>query len=176
MTTIERVFLVGLRGAGKTTVGRLLAANWDCRFIDADCELEDRMGMSIAAIIAQGGVNGFRERESNVLRELAQRSRHVIATGGGCVERRENRKLLRSSGRTVWLSGSPQTLWERVQADEQKSSRRPALTSLTSLEEMHLLAQQREQWYREVADLTIATGGQSPERVAAAIVRTWPSL
>jgi shikimate kinase len=176
MTTIERVFIVGLRGAGKTTVGRLLAANWECSFLDADQELEMRTGTSIAAIIAQDGMTGFRDRETDILRELAQRCRHVIATGGGCVERQENRELLRAGGRTVWLTAVPETLWHRVQADPQTPGRRPALTRLSSLDEMRRLAEQREPWYREVADLTIATDGQSPEQVAATIVRAWPSL
>src|SRR4051794_29603842 len=96
--TNERVYLVGARGSGKTTVGRLLADRLGWPFIDADDVIEARAGRSVTGIFAAEGEVGFRDREAAVLAEAAGLSRHVIATGGGAVLRPATRELLRSAG------------------------------------------------------------------------------
>lgn len=175
LTEQGRIYLVGLRGSGKSTIGRVLAQRlgWTCS--DADDELELAAGCSIADLFEAVGLDGFRLRESELLQDLAQREESVIATGGGCIVREENRDLLRSSGVTIWLTAQPETLWKRVQHDRKSASRRPALTALSARKEIDRLALEREAWYRDVADWTIPTDGRSPEQVADAILRTCPS-
>lgn len=175
LTELGRIYLVGMRGSGKSTVGRVLAQKlgWICS--DADDELELAAGCSIADLFEAVGLNGFRLRESELLRDLSERHDAVIATGGGCVVRNENRELLRTTGVTVWLTAKPETLWRRVRRDRQSVQRRPALTALSARKEIDRLVGEREVWYREVADLTIPTDRRSPEQVADAILRAWPS-
>jgi shikimate kinase len=165
-----RLYLIGLRGSGKTTVGRLLADRLGWAFADADEEIETLATQSIAELFDAVGLEGFRDRETELLRELALRQNHVIATGGGCIVRVENRELLRATGTTIWLTGEPHSLWPRVQRDSQSATRRPSLTNLSALEEIERLSQEREPLYREVADLTVATDGRSPDEVVSAIV------
>jgi shikimate kinase len=156
-------------------VGRILAhkLGWICS--DADDELEFASGCSIADLFEAVGLEGFRIRESELLRDLALREDAVIATGGGCVVREENRDLLRTTGVTIWLTAQPETLLARLGRETHAKSRRPPLTALSPRKEIDRLAQEREGWYREVADLTIPTDDRSPEQVADAILRAWPS-
>jgi shikimate kinase len=173
VTTSDRIYLIGYRGAGKTTVGRLLAVRLGWAFVDADDVLEERAGRSIAAIFAAEGEAGFRDREAANLSDLAQLERHVIATGGGIVLRPENRRLLRDSGHCVWLTGGPATLYGRLQGDPTTRARRPALTGLPGPAEVERLLGEREPFYREVAHSVVATEQQSPEAVVSAILLAW---
>lgn len=170
-----RLYLVGLRGSGKTTVGRLVAAQLNWGFVDADDEIETRAGASIASLFESVGLEGFRIRESEVLRELALLEDHVIATGGGSVVREENRDLMRTTGVVVWLTAAPATLAARVQAAQDSALRRPPLTGLPALAEMERVACEREPWYRAVADCRIDTDRLTPDEVANAIVSAWQS-
>jgi shikimate kinase len=170
-----RVYLVGLRGCGKTTVAKILARQLGWSFADADDEIEATAGCSIAEILRTFGMAGLRDREADVLKKVAQFERHVIATAGGCVIREANRALMRATGVSIWLTAEPETLWQRMQQDPSTISRRPRLTDLDPRAEIDRLAAEREPWYREVADLAVSTDNQSPEQVAATILRTWPS-
>lgn len=170
-----RLYLVGLRGSGKTTVGRLVAARLNWGFVDADDEIETRAGASIASLFESVGLEGFRVRESEVLRDLALLEEHVIATGGGCVVREENRELMRTTGVVVWLAARPSTLAARVQSASESARRRPPLTPLPALAEMERVAREREPWYRAAADCTIDTDSLTPNDVANAIVSAWQS-
>lgn len=173
--TGHRVFLIGPRGSGKTTVGRLLAARLGWSFVDADVELEARAGRSIADIFATRGEPAFRQQESELLRELIARDRHVIACGGGVVLSGENRTLLRSSGHCVWLTGGTSTLIDRLAADPTTATRRPALTDLSGPAEVARLLREREPLYRATAHSVVATDGRSPDEVVSAILSQWPT-
>jgi shikimate kinase len=175
LTAADRIYLVGMRGSGKSTVGRILARRLGWSFADADDEIEVLAGCSIAELLTAAGLSGLRDREADVVRAMARLERHVIATAGGCVVRQENRDLLRETGAIIWVTGKPETLWSRMQRDPQSVSRRPALTDLNPLEEIAHLAAQRDPWYREVAQFTISTDDRSPDQVAAAILSAWPS-
>lgn len=170
----QSVFLLGPRGSGKTTVGRLLATRLGWSFIDADELLETRAGRSVADIFAAEGEAGFRDREAALLTELATRSDCVIATGGGIVLRSANRQLLRDAGRCVWLTADAATLWTRIQADPTTAVRRPALTALPGPAEVERLLAEREAFYREVAH-QVVDASQSPDAVVSAILSAWRS-
>ncbi|MEZ5742015.1 MAG: shikimate kinase [Burkholderiaceae bacterium] len=114
------IFLVGMPGAGKSTVGRRLAARLDRPFIDADHALEERCGVSIATIFDIEGEPGFRERESRVLAELAGNPRLVVATGGGSVLSEANRRLLVEQTWPVYLEASLGELWNRLRHDNKR--------------------------------------------------------
>ena len=121
--------LVGTRGTGKSTVGRILAERLVRPFLDADVELEEKLGRSIAAIFAEDGEPLFRDWEEQVLSELT--TAHpgaILATGGGVVLRESNRQALRSFGFVVWLWADPALAAARLQADRRGLDSRPALT------------------------------------------------
>lgn len=172
----ERIFLIGYRGTGKTTVGRLLADRLGWTFADCDDHIEAGAGKSIAEIFAAEGEAGFRDREALVLRDLGTRERIVIATGGGVVLRPENREHLRSGGSIAWLTARPETVWARLQLDPTSRARRPNLTSAGGMDEVRALMAAREPLYREIAHFTADADAPSPEAVVAAILTAWPGL
>jgi len=167
-TVDERIFLVGYRGTGKSTVARLLAHHLRWSWLDADDVIEKKAGMSIRQLFEVEGEAGFRRRESAVLEELCGLSRHVVATGGGVVLSGANRKRLRAAGRVVWLTADAQTIRRRLEKDRTTSERRPVLT-VGGLAEIKELLRAREPLYRAVADVTVDTCGRTPEQVAHAL-------
>jgi shikimate kinase len=167
------LILIGFRATGKTSVGRLLAAQLGWNFVDVDEYIEMSFGGSIAGIFAAEGESGFRKRESQALITLCGQDRHVIATGGGAILSQENRLLLRSTGFVVWLTAEPQTIWTRLQGDPTTASRRPNLTALGGLDEVRALLAIREPLYRETADFVANADNPSPESITAAILTAW---
>jgi shikimate kinase len=165
-----RVYLVGPRGSGKTTVGRLLAGRLGWSFLDMDERIEAAAGRSVAQLFFDEGEAGFRDREAAVLRELAARPGLVIATGGGVVLRPDNRDTLRATGHCVWLAAHPATLFARIQGDPATAGRRPPLTGLSGLEEIEHVLAVREPLYRAVAHQTVVTEHLSPDAVVSAIL------
>lgn len=170
----RHLFLIGYRGTGKTTVGRVLAERLGRPFVDADAFLEAQYGRTIKEIFADEGEMGFRDKESAVLRELAAGPPSVVATGGGVIWRDENRRVLRARGMVVWLTADADTIAERVAADPTTSARRPNLT-VGGRAEIEELLRAREPLYRAAADLEIAAAGRSPEALAEAILSAWSS-
>lgn len=157
MNTRNNIFLVGMPGAGKTTVGRHLARRLQRRFIDADHEVEARTGVRIPVIFDIEGEQGFRDRESKVISELAQQSDQVVATGGGAVLRPENRAALRQGGTVIYLNAAPRLLYERTRLDPN----RPLLQVDDPLRKLEELFNQRDPLYREVADIIVNSLGGS---------------
>lgn len=162
------LYLIGYRGTGKTTTARLVAERLGAPWRDADVLLEERAGQTIRQIFAAEGEEGFRRRESEILRELATRDGWIIATGGGIILREENRALLRQ-GRVVWLTAAPEILWQRLRQDPTTAERRPNLTT-GGLEEIQSLLANRTPFYEECADLKIDTAARSTEEAAALVV------
>ena len=142
------LFLVGLPGAGKSTLGRQLARRLNKRFIDADAELEHRLGVSIPTIFEIEGEAGFRDREEATLAELAQLTEIVLSTGGGVVLRPENRARLKANGTVIYLHADPAILWERVR----HSRNRPLLQTTDPRNRLATLYEERDALYRDVAD------------------------
>ena len=114
------IFLVGLMGAGKTTIGKLLAKRLKKTFLDTDHEIEQRTGVKIPLIFELEGEAGFRDRETALIRELTQRQDIVLATGGGAVLREENRNALVQCGTVVYLNAKIDDLWQRTQHDKNR--------------------------------------------------------
>jgi shikimate kinase len=147
----RNVFLVGLMGAGKTTVGRVLARRLNLPFVDSDHEIEARTGVSIPTIFEIEGEEGFRRREAQVIEDLTQREALVLATGGGVVLDPANRALLKSGGWVVYINVPPETLYERIRHDRN----RPLIQVENPLARLRELYAQRDPLYRAVADLVI---------------------
>lgn len=151
------IFLVGLMGAGKTSVGKLIARRLGKTFYDCDQEIERVTGVRIPVIFEIEGETGFRMRERKMLDDLAQRSDVVVATGGGAILAEENRALLKEHGTVVYLCASPQDLWQRTRHDRN----RPLLQTPNPLATLRALYAERDPWYREIADVVMDTGNQS---------------
>ncbi len=167
--TPSRIFLVGYRCSGKSTVGPMIASRLGWSYVDADLLLEERIGKSIARMFAEDGELAFRDQESQLLDELSKRESTVISTGGGSVLREQNRRIMRERGLVVWLNASAPLIWERMQADPATLQRRPNLTAKGDLNEVEELLKIREPLYREAAHATFDSD-QSPERLADDIV------
>lgn len=161
------LFLVGPMGAGKTTVGRVLAKLLKKKFIDLDSEIERRCGADIPWIFDVEGETGFRDREAAVLAELCDQSDLVLATGGGAVLRPENRELLKRRGYVIYLAASAQELYERTRSD----GNRPLLQVANRKEVIDRLLSERENLYREVADLSYTGSRRGPRHAAEEILR-----
>src|SRR5258706_6345635 len=155
-----------MMGAGKTTVGRLLARRLKRAFYDSDEEIERRCGVRIPVIFDIEGEPGFRARESQVIAELCALERIVLATGGGAVLAEENRRQLGTRGAVVYLHARPGYLWQRVRHDRN----RPLLATPDPQRTLENLYTVRDPLYREAADLLLDTGRQSAQSLAREIL------
>lgn len=163
---LERTLvLVGPTGAGKSSVGALLAARWDVPFVDADAEIERRAGRRIAAIFERDGEAGFRVLEREVLADLLDCGPCVLATGGGAVLDGLNRQRMRERGFVVHLRAGIETQLRRLEGDRT----RPLLAGPDRVAALRAMATQRAPLYHEVADLVIDTDGLDADAVAARI-------
>ena len=173
---MPNLYLIGYRGCGKTTVARLLAARLQVEAVDADEYLEQQAGMSIKEIFAAEGEAGFRDRESAVAKELAERDRLVVSWGGGVVLRGTNREALAGAGKIVWLRALPETLLKRIEQDPTTGARRPNLTVAGGIEEIRHLLLLREPLYAGAADWTIDVDELTPEQVVEEILAWMRSI
>jgi shikimate kinase len=160
------IYLVGMMGAGKSTVGRMLARRLKLRFVDSDHEIEARCGVRIPVIFEIEGEAGFRAREAQALAEIVALPGIVLATGGGVVLLPENRRRLAAHGTVVYLRATPEHLYERVRQDRN----RPLLATGDPLTRLRELYRARDPLYREVADLIVDTGRQSVQVLARGLL------
>ena len=168
----QNIYLVGLMGAGKTTVGRQLARRLGRPFFDSDHEIVARTGVAIPTIFEIEGEDGFRRREAQTIVELTAEQNLVMATGGGVVLNPENRRLLHETGWVVYLNVPPMLLYERTRHDRN----RPLLRvpdPLARLEELHAL---RDPLYREIAHLTIEGGRLGASGIVQHLLREFNRL
>ena len=161
------IFLVGLMGAGKTTIGRLLAKRLKKTFIDTDHELELRTGVKIPLIFELEGEDGFREREAALISELTQRQDIILATGGGAILRTENRQALAQNGTVIYLDAKVEDLWQRTQHDKN----RPLLQTNDPKAKLVELFAQRDPLYREIANIVITSGQQNVQHAVREVER-----
>jgi shikimate kinase len=162
----RNIFLVGLMGAGKTTVGRALAKKLNKHFIDSDHEIEARTGVSIPLIFEIEGEASFRQRESEVIRDLTAQNGIVLATGGGAILKPENRDYLKTRGTVIYLRASVNSILQRTSHDKN----RPLLQTADPKERIAQLAQEREPYYMEVADLVVETGRPNVQLLVQSII------
>ena len=157
MAKNQNIFLIGLMGAGKTTIGRQIANELSLEFFDSDHEIEKRTGVTITHIFDIEGESGFRKRETAALNELTEKKGIVLATGGGAILKTENRQFLMSRGTTIYLYADINTLFERTSKDRN----RPLLQTENPKEKLEELFNIRDPLYRETADIIIDTGKDS---------------
>ncbi len=164
------IVLVGMMGAGKSTVGRRLATRLGRRFVDVDRVLEERCGVPIATIFELEGEPGFRRRERAILGELVAQPAIVLATGGGAVLDEENRRLLREHGWVVYLKAAAPELWQRLRRDRM----RPLLRTANPRERIVQLLAEREPLYETVAHHTVPSGRQPIDELVDHIIEGLP--
>lgn len=165
MRNTRNIYLIGPMGAGKSTVGRLLAKSLGISFYDSDREIEHRAGVSIPTIFEYEGEEGFRRREHEVLSDLTQLEGIVLATGGGAIMREENRIHLHQRGYVVYLQCSVDKQLERTGRDPN----RPLLQTENPREKLRELFRAREPYYRALADFMVDTG-QCTSRMAIRLI------
>ncbi len=166
------VFLVGPMGAGKTTIGRHVAAMLGMEFADSDQEIEARTGANIPLIFEIEGEEGFRRREAAVIADLVLRPNLVLATGGGVVLNSANREALRNHGTVVYLRAATEILVERTRRDRG----RPLLQTADPHGRIEELMRQRDPLYRSTAHLIVDTDRRSPQAVARDVVTRLKTL
>ena len=160
--------LIGYRGTGKSTIGKVLAARLGRPIVSTDREIVRRAGSSISDIVAAHGWDYFRDLESAVCEELAGRDNLVIDTGGGAILRQQNVDVFKRNGRLFWLTASVETIAARIGSDTQ----RPSLTGTKShVDEIRDVLAERTPKYRAAADVTVATDGRSIGELAAMILK-----
>lgn len=159
------IILVGLMGAGKTSVGKVLAKLLGKDFVDSDHEIERATGVRIPVIFEIEGEAGFRAREHKMIAELLARHNILLATGGGAVLRADNRALLRAGGTVIYLRAPVKSLLRRTQRDRT----RPLLQVPNPEAKLNALYSERDPLYREVAHLIVDTGNQSVRTLAGQI-------
>ncbi len=169
------IYLIGFRGTGKTSAGRLLARDLGWEFIDADDYLEKKTGKTIKQIFQEGGEGLFRDVEGEVIRELSEMGDKIVATGGGVVLREENVKNMRQNGLVILLEADARTIHDRLQGDPKSHTQRPNLTNLDSLNEIIHLLEYRRPYYEKAADHRINTTTISPAEAAKEIVSIYKS-
>ena len=161
------IVLIGYRGTGKSTVGRLLADRLGRDLISTDAEIVKRAGQAIPDIVRQHGWEHFRELEAEVCRDLAGKDGLIIDTGGGIILRQENVDRLKANGRLFWLTADIPTIITRIGSDTQ----RPSLTGKKSFtEEVEEVLRERRPKYQAAADHQIATDGRSLGQVTDAVL------
>ncbi|MCO1332970.1 shikimate kinase AroK [Microbulbifer sp. OS29] len=166
------IFLVGPMGAGKSTIGKLMAAQLQLPFVDTDKVLEERTGADIPWIFDVEGEAGFRRRESEILEELCRGDSHIIGTGGGIVLLEENRRQLQKYGYVVYLQANIDQLLERTS----KNSNRPLLRVPNPRQRIAEILQEREPLYREVADIICDTNDLSPKQASLLVAERLSNL
>ena len=153
-------------GAGKSTVGKLLAKKLGRRFLDADHVIEDRCGVKIPLIFEMEGEDGFRKREAQAIKDTTAEQNIILATGGGAILLPENRQMLNQRGTVIYLHANPMELWHRTKGGEG----RPLLKNGDAKKILENLYTIRDPLYREIADYVIETGKPSVNQLVNTLI------
>ncbi|MEK9825456.1 MAG: shikimate kinase [Methylotenera sp.] len=162
---MNNIYFIGLMGAGKTTIGRLLAKQLGLEFYDSDHEVERKTGVKIPLIFELEGEPGFRKRETAAIEELSQMDNVVVATGGGAVLLEENRAFLKNTGKIIYLRAKVNDLYQRTRSDKS----RPLLQGANPKQKLEQLYTMRDPIYTALADYIVDTGAQSANEITARI-------
>jgi len=165
----KNIYLIGLMGAGKTTIGRLLAKSLGQAFYDSDKAIEDQTGVDIATIFEFEGEKGFRIREKKMIKELAQLEDIILATGGGVILDQENREQLKENGFVVYLQCSVDRIADRTS----RNSQRPLLNVENPKETIQTLINEREDLYLACADFVIDSGQMQSKQAVKEILKEY---
>lgn len=163
----SNIYLIGLMGSGKTTLGRMLARKQNREFIDVDHELVKRTGVAIPVIFEVEGESGFRKREAELIHEISLRENLVVATGGGAILDPENRSAMHRSGIVIYLHVALPILFARTRRD----TNRPLLQVADPMKRLEELYAQRDPLYREIASIIIDSSGGTSSQVLKRIER-----
>ena len=166
----QNIILIGPMGSGKSTIGNLLAKKLHRDFQDSDHFIETRTGVDIGRIFDIEGEDGFRDRETNALKELLSANSQVIATGGGSVLRKQNQVLLRSRGYIVFLDTTVNQQLQRLRRDK----KRPLLQTDNPRERLEALFAGRRPIYLDLADLAVETDRKQARKLASEIINQLP--
>lgn len=173
MNPSQNLFIVGATGAGKTSIGRRLSVHYELPFVDIDQLIEHTCGVSVTTVFELEGEAGFRQREATAIDDCSQHAGVIMATGAGAVLAAHNRALLMARGYVVWLQTSIEQQLERLERDHH----RPLLQVADRHGRLQAMAQIREPFYREIADLVVpgehGTVAGATERCIALIDQYW---
>jgi len=172
MNRLENIYLIGLMGAGKTTIGRYLAKALQKPFHDSDKAIEESTGVDIPTIFEFEGEAGFRQREEKMIEQLTQLSGIVLATGGGAILSEKNRRALREHGWVVYLQCSTECILDRTRRDTQ----RPLLQTTDRRERIQTLTRERHPIYQAIADFTVDTGRIPSKNAVKVILQHYQNL
>ena len=168
MKKYKNIYLIGLMGSGKTTLGKILSKKLDKDFYDSDQVIEEKLGVNVPMIFEYEGEAGFREREKDILKELVSKQNIVLATGGGIILSESNRDLLAKNGIVIYLKSNQKDLVLRMKNDKT----RPLLKNGNVELIIKKLCQEREPLYEQIADFEITTKNKRIHEVVNEIIRT----
>ena len=166
-----KLYLIGYRCAGKTTIGKRLAVHLNYDFTDTDRLVEQHTGLSVTEIVKQSGWNRFRQLEKKMLFTTQNCKNMIIATGGGIIIDPENRQFIKENGTCVWLEAELKTILHRLSCDDKTPEIRPSLTQQPLLKENREVLTYRKPLYEQTAHITIDTTGLTPEEIVHMIDR-----
>ena len=166
-----KIFLIGYRCTGKTTVGLMLAKHLNFDFIDMDLSIEQKIRLTVSQIVEKYGWDKFRLLEKEALLNTKHAENAVIATGGGVVTEPDNLQFIKNSGLCIWLDADIKTILKRLSNDAATALLRPPLTNHNLIEETKKILNQRNPLYKKIADIRIDTTVLTPEEIVGIIDR-----
>ncbi|MFA5902416.1 MAG: shikimate kinase [Desulfobacula sp.] len=169
-----KIFLIGYRCTGKTTIGKILADQLNYVFFDMDRIIEQQTGSTIVDLVEIFGWNYFRQIEKEILLNTVKMEDTVVSTGGGVIADPENMNFLNENGYTIWLDADIKTILARLRSDPSTKSSRPSLTQKKLIEETDELLKIRRPLYQKTANLRIKTDMHTPKEIVTLIKRRLP--
>lgn len=163
---MHNIFLIGFMGVGKSTIAKLLAKELQAELVEMDETIEAEAGMSINEIFEKFGEQHFRDLETALVERVAKTGGAVVSCGGGAVLRPENVELMKQSGKIIFLSATPETIYERVK----HSTNRPLLNGNMNVEYIRGLMERRKEAYENAADVVISTDGKWKSQIVEEIL------
>lgn len=159
-------FLIGFMGAGKSTIAAELVKRTGKKLVEMDSQIVEEQGMTINEIFAQYGEQKFRDIESNLVKRIANEGNTIVSCGGGVVVREENTKVMKSSGKIIFLTATPETIYERVK----DGNDRPILNGHMNVEYIAELMEKRRALYEAAADVKVATDNKNVDEICDEIL------